>query len=131
MNAAPIAPDPSYRALLAVPWLPRILISMQLARIAQSMVAVAIVLFTLKLYGSPAITGIVTLASVLPGILVSPIAGALLDRHGRMRLVRLDYVVALVALVLIAVLALADALPAPLLIAIGRSWRSPVTVGSR
>ena len=91
---------------------------MQLARIAQSMVAVAIVLFTLKLYGSPAITGIVTLASVLPGILVSPIAGALLDRHGRMRLVRLDYIVALVALVLIAVLAILDALPAPLLIAI-------------
>ena len=91
---------------------------MQLARIAQSMVAVAIVLFTLKLYGSPAITGIVTLASVLPGILVSPIAGALLDRHGRMRLVRLDYIVALVALVLIAVLAIRDALPAPLLIAI-------------
>ena len=118
MNAAPIAPDPSYRALLAVPWLPRILISMQLARIAQSMVAVAMVLFSLKLYGSPAITGIVTLASVLPGILVSPIAGALLDRHGRMRLVRLDYIVALVALVLIAVLAILDALPAPLLITI-------------
>jgi len=118
VNEASIAPEPSYRALLAVPWLPRILISMQLARIAQSMVAVAIVLFTLKLYGSPAITGIVTLASVLPGILVSPIAGALLDRHGRMRLVRLDYIVALVALVLIAVLAIRDALPAPLLIAI-------------
>ena len=118
MNEASIAPEPSYRALLAVSWLPRILISMQLARIAQSMVAVAIVLFTLKLYGSPAITGIVTLASVLPGILVSPIAGALLDRHGRMRLVRLDYIVALVALVLIAVLAIRDALPAPLLIAI-------------
>jgi len=118
VNAAPIAPDPSYRALLAVPWLPRILISMQLARIAQSMVAVAMVLFSLKLYGSPAITGIVTLASVLPGILISPIAGALLDRHGRMRLVRLDYIVALVALVLIAVLAILDALPAPLLITI-------------
>jgi len=118
VNAAPIAPDPSYRALLAVPWLPRILVSMQLARIAQSMVAVAMVLFSLKLYGSPAITGIVTLASVLPGILISPIAGALLDRHGRMRLVRLDYIVALVALVLIAVLAILDALPAPLLITI-------------
>jgi MFS family permease len=91
---------------------------MQLARIAQSMVGVAIVLFTLKLYGSPAITGVVTLASILPGILVSPIAGALLDRHGRMRLVQLDYVVALVALALIAILALADALPPLLLIAI-------------
>lgn len=118
MNAAPIAPEPSYRALLAVPWLPRILLSMQLARIAQSMVAVAIVLFTLKLYDSPAITGIVTLASILPGLLVSPIAGALLDRHGRMRLVQLDYFVALVALALIAILAILDALPPLLLIAI-------------
>ena len=112
------ASETSYRALLAVPWLPRIIISMQLARIAQSMVAIAIVLFTLQLYGSPAITGVVTLASILPGLLVSPLAGALLDRHGRMRLVRLDYVVALIALALIAVLAILDALPAPLLIAI-------------
>jgi MFS family permease len=82
------------------------------------MVSIALVLFTLKLYDSPAITGIVTLASILPGLIVSPIAGALLDRHGRIRLVRLDYVVALGALTLIAVLAVADALPPLLLIAI-------------
>jgi MFS family permease len=56
---------------------------MQLARIAQSMVSVALVLFTLAEYRSPALTGIVTAASVLPGLLVAPIAGALLDRHGR------------------------------------------------
>jgi MFS family permease len=118
VTEAPIAPGPSYRALLAVPWLPRIILSMQLARIAQSMVGVALVLFTLKLYGSPAITGIVTLASILPGLIVSPIAGALLDRHGRIRLVRLDYVVALVALALIAVLAMLNALPPLLLILI-------------
>jgi MFS family permease len=91
---------------------------MQLARIAQSMVGVAIVLFSLRQYGSPVIAGLVTLASILPGILVSPIAGALLDRHGRMRLVRLDYVVALTALALIAILALLDALPPLLLIVI-------------
>jgi MFS family permease len=112
------ASETSYRALLAVPWLPRILAAMIIARIAQSMVAIAIVLFTLIEYRSPALTGIVTLAATLPGILVSPIAGALLDRHGRMRLVRLDYVVALVALGLIAILALLDALPAWLLVLI-------------
>jgi MFS family permease len=105
------APETSYRALLAVPWLPRILAAMMIARIAQSMVAIAIVLFTLREYGSPALAGIVTLAATLPGLLVSPIAGALLDRHGRMRLVRLDYLVAMVALALIAVLSLLDALP--------------------
>ena len=59
-----------------------------------------------------------TLAATLPGLLVSPIAGALLDRHGRMRLVRLDYVVALVALALIAILSLLDALPPWLLVLI-------------
>ena len=57
----------SYRALLGVPGLPRILVSMQLSRIAQSMVGVALVLFTLAEYRSPALTGIVTFASVFPG----------------------------------------------------------------
>ena len=112
------APDRSYRALLAVPWLPRILLAMQLARIAQSMVSIALVLFTLVEYGSPALAGLVTLASTLPGLAVSPIAGALLDRHGRMRLVRLDYLVALAALALIGILSLSDALPEWLLIVI-------------
>jgi MFS family permease len=91
---------------------------MQLSRIAQSMVGVALVLFTLAEYGSPALTGIVTFASVFPGLLVAPVAGALLDRHGRTRLVILDYAVALVALVLIGGLALAHALPVPVLLAI-------------
>ena len=110
--------EPSYRALLAVPWLPRIILSMQIARIAQAMVSIALVLFTLSVYDSPPLAGLVTLASILPGLLVSPIAGALLDRHGRMRLVRLDYFVALIALSLIAVLSIADALPPALLVLI-------------
>ena len=108
----------SYRALLAVPGFARILVSMQLSRIAQSMVGVALVLFTLEEYDSPALTGIVTFASVFPGLLVAPVAGALLDRHGRTRLVILDYAVALLALVLIGGLALLDALPVPILLAI-------------
>ena len=109
---------PSYRALLAVPSIRRVLVSMQLARVAQSMVAVALVLFTLDRYGSPAFAGLVTFASIMPGLLISPLAGALLDRHGRIRLVILDYIVALVALALIGALALADALPGALLLVI-------------
>jgi MFS family permease len=108
----------SYRALLRIPTLPRILLAMQLARIAQAMVGVAIVLFTLQEYGSPQLAGIVTFAATFPGLLVSPIAGALLDRHGRTRLILLDYAVELLALALIGGLALANALPAPLLILI-------------
>lgn len=109
---------PSYRALLAVPWLARALAGMQIVRIAQSMIGVALVLFSLSRYGSPAIAGLVTFASVAPGLLISPIGGALLDRHGRTRLILLDLVIASASLGLIAALAVADALPASLLVLI-------------
>ncbi len=110
--------DRSYRALLRVPTLGRVLLSMQIARVAQSMVGVALVLFTLDRYGSPAFAGFVTFASVFPGLLISPIAGALLDRHGRIRLVLLDYLVALGAMAVVGVLALTDMLPGSLLLGI-------------
>jgi Na+/melibiose symporter-like transporter len=112
------AGDRSYRALFRVPTLGRVLVSMQIARTAQSMLGIALVLFTLAEYDSPGLAGVVTFASLFPGLVASPIAGALLDRHGRVRLIVLDYVVALGALVLIGTLALVDALPAPLLVAI-------------
>lgn len=112
------ATDRSYRALLGVPTLPRVLLSGQIARIAQSMVSVALVLFTLDRFDSPAFAGLVTFASIFPGLLISPIAGALLDRHGRIRLVLLDYVVALVAMAAIGLLALVDTLPGWMLVLI-------------
>jgi predicted MFS family arabinose efflux permease len=69
-------------------------------------------------YRSAALAGMATFFSVFPGLLVSPLAGALLDRHGRTRLVILDYVVALLSMTLMGVLALVHALPAWLLMAI-------------
>ena len=110
--------DQSYRGLLRVPQLSRVLASMMLARVGNAMVGVAIVLFTLEAYDSPALAGLVTLAYILPGILVSPIAGALLDRHGRVRLIILDYIVSGSTLGLIALLALADQLPPGVLVLI-------------
>jgi predicted MFS family arabinose efflux permease len=91
---------------------------MQISRIAQTMIGVAVVLFALQVYGSPEIAGIVTFVWIFPGLLVSPIAGALLDRHGRAKLIVIDYLVTLAALVLIGVLALAGMLPAWLLVVI-------------
>jgi MFS family permease len=110
--------DRSYRALLRVPELGRVLVAMQLARIASSMVSVAIVLFTLQQYHSPQLAGLVTFAAIFPGLLASPVAGALLDRHGRVRLIGLDFAVAMVAMLLIGGLSIADSLPAPLLVLI-------------
>jgi len=112
------SPEVSYRALLRVPTLGRILLATLIARTAQSMVGVALVLFTLETYGSSQLAGLVTFAALFPGLLVSPIAGALLDRHGRIRLVMLDYAVELLALGLIGSLALVHALPAVVLIGI-------------
>jgi MFS family permease len=111
-------PDPSYRALFAVPQLGRVVSSMQLARIAQTMFGVAIVLFALAEYDSPALAGIVTFASIFPGLLIAPIAGALLDRHGRVRLMAFDYAVAFLSLILIGWLSLAGLLPVELLVLI-------------
>ena len=112
------APDRSYRALFRVPTLGRIVLSMQIARTAQAMLGVALVLFTLAEYDSPGLAGIVTFASIFPGLVMSPIAGALLDRHGRVLLIVVDYAVALVSLALIGTLALAGLLPAWLLVLI-------------
>jgi MFS family permease len=110
--------DKSYRALLAVPYMGPLLVGMQIARIAQSMVGVTIVLYTLAAYDSPALSGLATFFSIFPGLLVSPLAGALLDRHGRTRLVALDYLIALLALASIGILALLGMLPPWLLIVI-------------
>ena len=111
-------PDRSYRALLRVPSLGRILLGMAFARVAQAMVAIALVLFTLSEYHSPELAGVVTFASIFPGIAISPIAGVLLDRHGRIRLMIADYVVAAASLTLVAGLSSAHALPAWLLVLI-------------
>src|SRR5262245_3979657 len=110
--------DRSYRALLAVPSVGRLLLGMQIARIGQSMVSVTIVLFVLASYQSSVLAGIATFFAIFPGLLVSPVAGALLDRHRPMRLVVIDYLVALCSMTLIGVLALTNFLPAWLLVVI-------------
>ncbi|HEX4996613.1 MAG TPA: MFS transporter [Terriglobia bacterium] len=110
--------ESSYRALLGLPSVGRLLVGMQVARISQSMVSVTTVLYALSAYHSPALAGLAAFFSVFPGLIISPVAGALLDRHGRTRLVVLDYLVAMVALGLIGALALLNALPAWLLIVI-------------
>jgi MFS family permease len=103
-------PPPTYRALFEIPTLGRILLGMSLSRIGGSMLGVAIVLFTLERFESPSLAGLVTFASVAPGLFISPIVGALLDRHGRTRLIILDQLVGAGCLVLIAALALSETL---------------------
>jgi MFS family permease len=89
---------------------------MLLARTATTMVQLVLVLFALDRFHSPGLAGTVTFLSLAPGLLVSPIGGALLDRHGRVKLMVVDYVVAAASLALIVGLGAADVLSeAPLL----------------
>ena len=81
-RTASVRLDGSYRALFAVPSVARLLIGMQIARIGRSMVSVTMVLFALASYKSPALAGMATFFSIFPGLLVSPIAGALLGSTG-------------------------------------------------
>ena len=103
---------------MRVPGFPRLYAGLLLGRMAGSMFMVALVLFVLQRYHSPQLAGAAAFMAALPGVVVSPLAGALLDRFGRARLVVLDYVVAAVALGLIAGLAAMHVLAAPALLLI-------------
>ena len=90
---------------------------MLLARTATTMVELVLVLFALERFHSAGLAGAVTFLALAPGLLMSPIAGALLDRHGRVKLMVVDYVVAAVALALIVGLGATDLLSeVPLLV---------------
>jgi MFS family permease len=125
---------PSYRALFAIPGFTRLVTSMLLARLAGQMVSLVIVLLALQRFGSAAVAGTATFLDVTPGLIAAPIAGALLDRHGRARLAVIDYVVAGTSLALIALLAMTDALSVPLfflIVAIAGTTRPLSNTGVR
>jgi MFS family permease len=82
------------------------------------MVTVALILFVLTRYHSPQLAGATAFLAIFPGLLVSPLAGALLDRRGRARLVVLDYVIAAISVGLIAGLSALHLLPPALLLVI-------------
>ncbi len=75
------------------------------------MVTVTLVLFVLARYHSPQLAGATAFLSLFPGLVVSPVAGALLDRHGRGRLVVLDYLTAAITVAVLAVLSTGHLLP--------------------
>lgn len=103
---------------MRVPGFTRLYVGLLLGRMAGSMLFVALILFVLQRYHSPQLAGATAFVASLPGVVVSPLAGALLDRFGRARLVVLDYLVAAASLGLIAALSGLHLLAAPALLAI-------------
>ena len=110
--------DRSYRRLFYVDGFPQLAAATVLARTAGQLWQVALVLFVLQRFDSPALAGIATFLAIAPGLAVSPIAGALLDRYGRLRFILVDFGVAATALVLVAALSLLHLLGQATLLAI-------------
>jgi MFS family permease len=80
----------SYRQLLGVADVRVLLLATLLARLAGRMFALAIVLYALTRTGSAVLAGWLAFAAVAPGLVISPIAGALIDRLGSVWAITVD-----------------------------------------
>jgi len=80
----------SYCELLKIPRVPALILTAGFSRLAGSMFALTLVLFTLAQFPSSALTGWLTFTAIVPGLIVSPMAGALLNRVGPMISIRID-----------------------------------------
>jgi MFS family permease len=116
-HAAPVA-RPTYGQLFRVPSFAQLAAGSVLARTALQMWSIALVLFVLQRFHSPSLAGLAAFLSVVPGLVISPVSGALLDRHGRLRLILLDFVVASACLVTLAALILVGRLTPPVLLVV-------------
>src|SRR5882762_5371992 len=110
--------EPSYADLLRVGGFGRVVLGTLLARLGGQMWGIILVLFVLQRYRSPSLAGLTLLFSILPGLVFSPVAGALLDRQGRVRLMILDYSVTAGLTAAIVILSLGHRLPPALLLVI-------------
>jgi predicted MFS family arabinose efflux permease len=120
----------SYRELLAIADLPSVLAATVLARFAGRMLSLAIILYALNRFASPELAGWLSFAAVAPGLMVSPLAGALLDRIGSVRAITVD--MAFSALLIVAMIGadrLGSATPSLLLVLVALfSLTSPLSV---
>ena len=95
----------SYRDLLRTPDVRALLLATMLARLAGRMFSLAIILYALARFHSPLLAGWLAFASIAPGLLISPIAGALIDRVGSAWAITLDMTA---SAALVAAMVLAD-----------------------
>jgi len=95
----------SYRQILGAPDVRALLMATLLSRLAGRMFALAIVLYALMQTRSPVLAGWLAFAAVAPGLVISPIAGALIDRVGSAWAIAVDMAA---SAVFVAALAVAD-----------------------
>jgi len=80
----------SYARLIRLPNILPLLGAICLTRLAGRMFRIVIVFYALAAFGSPRLAGFLSFAAIVPGLLVSPLAGALLDRAGAGRGIVID-----------------------------------------
>jgi MFS family permease len=88
----------SYRQLFSIENVPALFIAACLSRLAGRMFTLGIILYAFARFHSPVIAGWVSFAAFTPGLVVSPIAGVLLDRIGPVRAIAVDMVMGAVFL---------------------------------
>jgi len=96
--------------------MPELFLAACLSRLASRMFVLAIVLYVLDRFDSPVLAGWVAFASMAPGLVVSPLAGALLDRLGAAKAIVLDMAASAVLLLALAATDIAGVVTAPLLL---------------
>lgn len=72
-----------------------------MSRLAGRMVSLTLVLFALAHFSSPTLAGWLTFAAVAPGLAISPVAGAVLDRVGPTMAVRIDLIASAVFITMV------------------------------
>ncbi|MFF3515106.1 MFS transporter [Streptomyces sp. NPDC002573] len=121
----------TYRQVLASRNVPQLLLAACLSRLAGGMLLFVIVLYVITEFHSVSMAGLCGFFMTLPGFLVSPIAGAVLDRLGAVRAVALDTMSSAVFISGIALLALGGVSTEPVLFVLLAlySLTSPLTAG--
>jgi MFS family permease len=112
----------TYREVIAVPRLPGLLLSACVSRLAGRMFGLAIVLYVLTHFGSVALAGWAAFASIAPGFVISPIAGALLDRTGEAMAITIDLAASAVLLAALVVTSRTGVTSAPLLLILAAAY---------
>jgi MFS family permease len=106
----------SYRQLLQMQGMPELLLTACLSRLAGRMLVLAIVLYVLERLRSPVLAGWVSFASIAPGLVVSPLAGALLDRIGAAKAIVVDMAASAMLLFVLTVAGVVGLMAPPLLL---------------
>lgn len=119
-----------YGTLLHTPGVARLFLSSTFSRAGDGMFSVVLVLFVLERFGSPTLAGLAAFCTLAPGLVLGPLAGALLDRYGPRKPMLLDHAASAAVIGLMAGLAAAGSLTAPSLLALTAAYSATSSLGS-